>query len=349
MEWSGMASIRIQVLHCQDRYMRGDIDHDDFGNGIWIHLTCAWAFCKLLASYFPFILIPSVVWLRQSKKSFEQIENSSCKNGQTRDWTTSMVTHGDYAWLWTRWRSQFQAYFVFDIIYIDIFDTYICVYIFLALKYIYSWLLKTYLWFSWPRMIVDFNRTDRRFPPFQRATQLWLNRSLPRGEKKTRTIALLVQRFCLFCPQKNYHQLFHYILLSLMFSHVSVCPSLFPFFIQRWPPIESSWPRPCCSGRGSPKSVSFASGEAGWRKHEENGEKKIVVQYSRRVWEVDANHLICYPLHISVFRSVELHIVKLKNLINSRFPHFQWFSCLPFFSFIFSSSPAKNRLFPPSH
>lgn len=141
-----MASIRIQVLHCQDRYMRGDIDHDDFGNAIWIHLTCAWVFCKLLASYFPFILIPSVVWLRQSKKSFEQIENSSCKNCQTRNWTTSMVTHGDYAWLWTRWRSQFQANFVFDIIYIDIFDTYICEYFFWRSSvyiYIYTYILMT--------------------------------------------------------------------------------------------------------------------------------------------------------------------------------------------------------------
>lgn len=128
-----MASIRIQVLHCQDRYMRDDIDHDDFGHGIWIHLTCAWVFCKLLASYFPFILIPSVVWLRQSKKSFEQIENSSCKNGQTRNWTISMVMHGDYAWFWTRWRSQFQANFVFDIIYIDIFDTCICIYIYILM------------------------------------------------------------------------------------------------------------------------------------------------------------------------------------------------------------------------
>ena len=36
--------------------------------------------------------------------------------------------------------------------------------------YIYSWLLKTYLWFSWPRMIVDFQSNGSTIPTFPKSS-----------------------------------------------------------------------------------------------------------------------------------------------------------------------------------
>ena len=275
-----------------------------------------------------------------------------------------MVTHGDYAWFWTRWRSQFQANFVFDIIYIHILICLILIYAYLYI-YMYSWLLKTYLWFSWPRMIVDFQSNGSTIPTFPKSsTTLVESFSASRHRKKNSNYCLfklLVQRFVCFVHRKITINCFHYILLSLMFSHVSVCLGIFPFF---HPKMASNWKflaeamlqRP----RKSKVSV-FCLRRSRAEKHGENGEKKIVVQYSRRVWEVDAHHLICYPLHISVFRSlrtspgskmfsVELHIVTSWKSYQLSFPAFSViFRVFLFFLYFFLFSCKKIGCFPLSH
>lgn len=111
---------------------------------------------------------------------------------------------------------------------------------FLALKRVYIY-IYIYTHDSW-KPIHDFHdlawslifyRTDRRFPPFQRAAQLWLNRSLPLGtEKKIELLLfkLLVQRFVFFVHRKNtincftrffFHScshMFRYVPVSFHFS-----------------------------------------------------------------------------------------------------------------------------------
>ncbi len=79
-------------------------------------------------------------------------------------------------------------------------------------------------WYSIERIDMD-----RRFPPFQRAAQLWLNRFLPRGgEKKKRpqTIALQTacSTFCFFFSRLMTINCFSKILRSCshLFRHVSV-------------------------------------------------------------------------------------------------------------------------------
>lgn len=247
---------------------------------------------------------------------------------------------------------------LFLILYILIFLILVYAYI-----YIYSWLLKTYLWFSWPHMIVDFQSNGSTIPTFPKSsTTLVESFSASRHRKKNRTIALQTacSTFCFLSTEK----LPSIVSLYSSFTHVLTCFGMSQYLSIFHPKMASNWKflaeamlqRP----RKSKVSV-FCLRRSRAEKHGENGEKKIVVQYSRRVWEVDAHHLICYPLHISVFRSlrtsqgskmfsVELHIVtsyKLKNLINSHFPHFQWFSCLPFFSLFFPLLLQKNRLFSP--
>lgn len=156
-------------------------------------------------------------------------------------------------------------------------------------------------------MIVDFQSNGSTIPTFPKSsTTLVESFSASRHRKKNSNYCssnCLFNIFCLFCPQKKYHQLFHYILLSLMFSHVSVCLSIFPFFIQRWPPIESSWPRPCCSGRGSPKSASFASGEAERRNTKKMEKRELLCG---TVGEYEKLTLVISFVILCIFRSLDI-------------------------------------------
>lgn len=108
------------------------------------HLTCAWVSCKLLASCFPFCPYSDIGNPRKVSSKLRVLHAKMVKR-QTRNWTTSMAMHSDYAWLWTRSRSQVSA------------NLTLCL-IFLIITHDLWKILYDFHDFAWSLI---FNRTDR--------------------------------------------------------------------------------------------------------------------------------------------------------------------------------------------
>lgn len=118
---------------------------------------------------------------------------------------------------------------------------------FLALKrvyiyiHIYSWLLKTYSWFSWPRMIVDFLSNGSTIPTFPKSsTTLVESFSASRHRKKNRTIALQTacSTFCFFLSTEKIPSI---VSLDSSFTHVLTCFGMSQSLSIFHPRMASNW------------------------------------------------------------------------------------------------------------